>query len=208
MIYAIQTLPLLFFAASAPSLAQPTLCQKEEHTVLYGQVQDDFGLDVSICTSKAGDGERLTVRWQGEGGGDKISCSDEECKGKVGYSRYSSPNLTILTLAWRKGDHVQRLTQTLSRADLDGSVQTETRHSWQPARTAPESALSFPVQTQADALALMELENILENKPWIARLLPVRTDDTRFINSHWDQSTPRAGHRQSTRRRCASQSFP
>lgn len=149
----------------------PTLCEAGEQTVLYGQVQDDFGFDVAVCTVGEEDGQTLTIRWVGEGGGSEISCMSGECDGRIEYSRYTSPNQTILTLAWREDGHVQRITQVLSRADLESPVETETRHSWQPAGLSREDALEYPVETEAGALALMELETMLENKPWTAPLL-------------------------------------
>jgi hypothetical protein len=79
--------------------------------------------------------------------------------------------MTILELAWRDGEHIQRLTQTLDRSDGSSAPFVETAHIWQTAGTPRENALAYPVETTADPLALMDLESILENKPWGAKLL-------------------------------------
>lgn len=166
MILGFETLATTALAATPVPDAPLTLCEANEQTVLYGQVQDDFGLDVAVCVSGAEGNPRLTIRWEGEGGGTSVSCPFRECDGLIEYSRYTSPHLTILKLAWREGDHVQQLTQTLSRSDVQSPAQSETRHSWQPAGVTREEALDYPVETTADALALMELETVLENKDW------------------------------------------
>jgi len=170
----------LIALAGAPTpeeTAPSSLCAESEYTVLAGQVEDDFGFDLAVCVSGEAEDKSLAIRWKGEGGGSSVSCVMRKCDGRIQYSRYTSPTLTILTLAWREGGAgsrdggTQRLTQTLSRADLVQPAQTETRHSWLPAGAQRDEALDCPVVTTAEPLALMELEGLLENKPWTTPLL-------------------------------------
>lgn len=173
MIYALEILAFMSFF-SQPALdgpSTPTLCEDSESTVFFGQVEDDFGLDVAVCLSGENGEHRLTIRWEGEGGGSSVSCAQGNCDGRIEYSRYTSPHLTVLTLAWRDGKHVQWLTQTTGRDDLDEPATGETRHFWQTPGTAREDALDYPVNTNADDLSLMALETILETKPWHRPLL-------------------------------------
>lgn len=157
--------------ASGGQEAAPALCKAGEQTVLYGQVEDDFGLDVAVCTSGAEADKTLTIRWEGEGGGSSVSCAQGDCDGRIEYSRYTSPHLTVLTLAWRDGEHTQWLTQTAGRGDLEEPAKGETRHFWQTPGTAREDAHDYPVNTGVDGLSLMALETILEVKPWHRPLL-------------------------------------
>ncbi len=181
MIYGFETLAVMALASTAtpveapveaPSEASlPTFCEAHETTVLYGQVEDDFGLDVSVCTSGEEGEKTLTIRWEGEGGGSSVSCNQDDCDGQIEYSRYTSPHLTVLTLAWRDGEHTQWLTQTAGRGDMGEAAKGETRHSWQTPGTAREDAADYPVNTKAGGLSLMALETILEAKPWHRPLL-------------------------------------
>ena len=100
-----------------------------------------------------------------------MSCRAQDCEGTIEYSRYTSAHLTILQLAWRKGDSVQRLYQTLERADLDTPAQATTQHSWQPSGLTAEQALTYPVVSDADPLALMQLEAVIEVRSSTAPLL-------------------------------------
>lgn len=170
MVLAISTPP----ATPAPSPLTPsplTLCEAGEDTVLYGQVEDDFGLDVAVCTSQKEGTQMLTIRWEGEGGGSSVSCTSSTCDGRIEYSRYTSPHLTILTLAWRDGEHTQWLTQTAAREDNGAAATFETQHKWQTPGSEREDALEYRVKTTGEALSLMGLEAILEAKPWHKPLL-------------------------------------
>ena len=172
MIHLSISIALLASLAPAPAeTSAPTLCKAGEETVLYGQVKDDFGLDVAVCTLGEEGEKTLSIRWEGEGGGSSVSCTYGDCDGRIEYSRYTSPHLTILTLAWREGEHVQWLTQSAGRGDMDEPSNSETRHYWQTPGIAREDALDYPVATNAGGLSLMVLENILEPKPWHQPLL-------------------------------------
>jgi|GEM_PF-4121780 len=175
MIQALETLAAMALASTvapneAPNEATldtplPTLCKASETTILYGQVEDGFGLDVAVCTSGDEDAKTLTIRWDGEGGGSSVSCAQGNCNGRIEYSRYTSPHLTVLTLAWRDGEHSQWLTQSAGRGDMQEPAKGETRHYWQTPGTRRADAPDYPVKTEAGELSLMTLENILEPKP-------------------------------------------
>jgi hypothetical protein len=177
MIHIPNTIAFLALTA-APVVVVPeadlTLCEAHEQTVFYGQVADDFGLDVAVCTSGDKADQTLTIRWEGEGGGSSVSCAQGDCDGRIEYSRYTSHHLTILTLAWRDGEHTQLLTQTVGRGDVDEPAKGSTSHSWQTPGTEREDALEFPVNTNARELSLMALESALDAKPWHRPLLEVQ----------------------------------
>lgn len=147
----------------------PTLCEAGEQTVLYGQVQDDFGFDVAVCISGDEETPKLTIRWVGEGGGSEISCTSGDCDGRIEYSRYTSPHQTILTLGWMADGNKQILTQQFWRDDLDAQPAFNTTHRWYPEDLSWYTAHlggyeAFPVNTSYDPLALMEVESVLEAK--------------------------------------------
>ena len=174
MIHLLNTIVFLALTTAPVAVAPEadlTLCEAQEKTVFYGQVEDDFGLDVTVCTSGQDMDQTITIRWKGEGGGSSVSCAQGECDGLIEYSRYTSPHLTILTLVWRDGEHTQWLTQTVGRGDMDEPAKGATSHSWQTPGTEREDTLDFPVNTNARELSLMALESILEAKPWHLPLL-------------------------------------
>ena len=159
-------------AGHAPDRAiEPYLCAKTERTAIFGRVQDDLGLDVAVCLSGMGETRTVTIRWSGEGGGDSVSCEPDACDGVIEYSRYTSPHLTILQLAWVKDGNVQRLYQTLERPDPSAPATSQTTHVWEPAGTARGEAEHYPVVTKAQPLALMGLEEFLTPKPATKPLL-------------------------------------
>ncbi len=179
MMMSFSTLAAIAMAATAAEHAPPSLCKMGEQTVISGAVEDDFGLDVSVCVMEThseefpGTTPRITIRWSGEGGGDAVSCIPGHCDGVIEYSRYTSPHLTILQLAWAKNGHVQSLHQTLSRAGWNDPMVATTTHTWLPAGS-PVSDVdesTFPVRTDAMPLALMKLETLLERKSWTEQLL-------------------------------------
>ena len=133
--------------------------------MLYGEVQDDLGLDVAVCLNDEEPQQRLTIRWSGEGGGDAVSCYVKECEGIVEYSRHTSPHLTVLTLTWAKNGSTQKLYQSLSRPTLDMPVVAHTTHIWDVAGAPEGTGESFPVLTQAAPLALMQLDALLGPNP-------------------------------------------
>lgn len=173
MIYAIEFLALVALSAQlAPDEAtMPALCESSESTILHGQVQDNLGLDVAVCLSGDAAGQTLTIRWSGEGGGSKVSCTSGECEGLIEYSRYTSPHLTILQLAWRKDGSIQRLYQTLERSEPDGGETHSTTHSWQGAGAASSDVSTYDVVSDAEPLQLMQLEGVLSPRDWSTPLL-------------------------------------
>ncbi|MEL7188733.1 MAG: hypothetical protein AAGK17_04200 [Pseudomonadota bacterium] len=172
MLNALNILAIMALAgASTPQEAPlPTLCETGEKTILYGQVQDDFGFDVAACLSGEGEDQRLTIRWVGEGGGSDISCTADDCDGRIEYSRFTSPHLTILTLGWIKDGKKQTLIQQFSRDDMDSKPEFSTSHRWYPAelswiRVQAQGHVAYPVRTSNDPLALMAVESILSARP-------------------------------------------
>lgn len=173
MFHALEALAMMAMASAPVPLAQtaPTLCKTGETAVFYGQVRDDFGLDVAVCFSGDKDDQTVTVRWEGEGGGAAVSCRSSECDGHIEYARYTSPHLTILQLAWRKDGSIQRLYQTLERAG-PGEVATHTTsHSWESAGAASSDVCTYEVVSDAEHLQLMRLEEVLSPRDWAAPLL-------------------------------------
>jgi hypothetical protein len=158
-------------ASASDATVQPYFCNQSETAVFFGHVEDDFGLDVAVCLSAGRKARTVTIRWSGEGGGDSLSCVAAQCKGAIEYSRYTSPHLTILQLAWTKDGHVQRLFQTLERSDLSDKAAFKTSHVWEVAGGDPDEAASFPVRTDAAPLALLALSDILPERPWHRPLL-------------------------------------
>ncbi|MEL6529113.1 MAG: hypothetical protein AAFQ27_04075 [Pseudomonadota bacterium] len=174
MPFLLAPLAAVLIATTTGEATPPTLCNANEQTIISGSVQDDFGLDVAVCVSSKAGGQiadekatatHLTIRWSGEGGSDEVSCTPDACEGIIEYSRYTSSHLTILQIAWIKDGNVQRLYQSLCRPHLDGPVMTSTTHSWVAARSSLEAAQHFSVRTNAQPLALMALEKIVEAKP-------------------------------------------
>lgn len=173
MLYALT--PLALMALGGPPIGDETtpsfLCEDSETTVLSAQVQDDLGLDVAVCLSGEAAAQVLTIRWSGEGGGAAVSCRLGECDGRIEYSRYTSSHLTILQLAWRSGDSIQRLYQTLERAGpSEGPTQTTT-HSWQSAGAASSDVSTYELVSDAEPLQLMRLEGVLTPRDWATPLL-------------------------------------
>jgi hypothetical protein len=164
-------LPAVDAPAATDTSVEPYRCKQSETVVFFGNVEDDLGLDVAVCLSGDDKAKRVTIRWSGEGGGDSLSCVAAQCKGAIEYSRYTSPHLTILQLAWTKNGHVQRLFQTLERSDLSDKAAFKTSHVWEVAGGDPDEAASFPVRTDAAPLALLALSDILTEKPWHKPLL-------------------------------------
>lgn len=167
--------PLALLTLGGPSIADGTapsfLCKGSETTVLSGQVQDDLGLDIAVCLSGAADAQTLTIRWSGEGGGAEISCRFGECDGHIEYSRYTSPHLTILQLAWSKDGSIQRLYQTLERSG-PGEIGTHTTtHSWESVGSADLDVSTYEVVSDAEPLQLMRLEGVLSPRDWATPLL-------------------------------------
>ncbi|MEM7666304.1 MAG: hypothetical protein AAF250_10655 [Pseudomonadota bacterium] len=181
MIFSLSPLAAILMAATATETAPASLCKADEETIISGAVEDDFGLDVAVCVSREstqvdpGETTRpfITIRWSGEGGGDAISCIPSQCDGTVEYSRYTSPHLTILQLAWTNGEYEQRLYQELNRSYLDSPVRSVTTHTWthKDASTNTVYVDSYPVRTDASSLALMNLEQWLTPKSWTESLL-------------------------------------
>lgn len=173
MLYALDILTMAALAGiSAPQdTSAPTLCHADEDTVLYGQVQDDLGLDVAVCLSGDEEKRRLTIRWVGEGGGAAVSCDYGECDGIAEYSRYTSTHLTILQLAWRKDDSIQRLYQTLVRASPSEAATHTTSHFWETAGAASSDVTAYEVVSDGEPLQLMQLEGIVPTRDWARPLL-------------------------------------
>ena len=142
------TLAAVLLSAIAPASA----CGANETDVFSGQVEDDLGLDLSVCV--AGDeGEpdaAITIRWSGEGGSDSVSCRAGECEGVIEYARYTRPRFTIVTLAWAKDGAIQRLTQSF---DAQGETpKASVSHIWTSQNADLGSVESFPVRTGASDL--------------------------------------------------------
>nr|WP_298930214.1 hypothetical protein [uncultured Erythrobacter sp.] len=173
MFHALESLAMIAMASASVPLAQtaPTLCKTDETSVFYGQVRDDFGLDVAVCFSGDKNDHTVTVRWEGEGGGAAVSCRSSECDGHIEYSRYTSPHLTILQLAWRKDGSIQRVYQTLERAG-PGEVATHTTsHSWESAGAASSDVTTYKVVSDGEPLQLMRLEGVVPTREWATPLL-------------------------------------
>lgn len=172
MLYPFDILAIIALAGAPASqeATSPTLCENDENTILYGQVQDDFGFDVAVCLSGGEDNQRLTIRWVGEGGGSSVSCSGDDCQGRIEYARYTSPQLTILTLGWIADGKKQMVTQTFSREGMDAEPQTYATHRWYPEEqswieASADGNIAYPMTTQDGPLALMAVEDVLSVKP-------------------------------------------
>jgi len=171
MTFALTTLTAFLMTMPVAETTPQSLCQVGEETIISGAVQDDFGLDIAVCVASSEPGteetpaQRLTIRWEGEGGDDMISCLASECDRVIEYSRYTSPHLTVLQLAWTRNGSVQRLYQTLSREVVGETPRAMTTHSWETASATAGQADSYPVLTNATSMALMDLEAFLTPKP-------------------------------------------
>ena len=187
MTFLLSPLAAIVIASQPVDTAPPSLCEPGEASIINGTVEDNFGLDVAVCVSESANEDdqsppRISIRWSGEGGGDVVSCIPSQCNGVIEYSRYSSPNLTILQLAWTKGGHVHRLYQTLDRSNLDKPAHGSTTHSWTHTDTSTGTVYtdSFPMRTNAAPLAMMTLERWLTPKSWTEPLLsPICDGDGR-----------------------------
>ena len=165
MTFALSFIVPILMASPAPQPTFQSLCEAGEDQVFNGAVEDDLGLDVAVCLGGSTPTKRLTIRWVGEGGSDAVSCLSNQCDGVIEYSRYTSAHLTILRLGWFKNGSEQWLCQTFSRANIEGSPQILTTHSWRPEGALKEDIDSFPVRTHAAELSLMVLESVLEPTP-------------------------------------------
>lgn len=173
MTVAILTLPIALMLAPADPIVTSDMCGPNEKEVFSGAVEDDFGLDVAVCLSgdASQEARQLTIRWQGEGGGDEVTCEALHCDGVIEYSRYTRPRLTIVQLAWTKGAAVQKIYQTLDATDSARPPQQTTQHSWVSVGSDPATAETYPVMTDHGELALMALEGVLPARDWSKPLL-------------------------------------
>lgn len=135
-------------------------CKPGEEQVFSGEVQDDFGLSITVCHvggGEAGD-ERLTVHYSGEGGGNTVSCVRTQCTGVIEFSHYVRPRFTIVTLIWRDKNGEQKLIETFDAQEEGSEPVHILSHIWLP-RSQPSQVVEpqvYPVTSSSKPLSLLK----------------------------------------------------
>jgi hypothetical protein len=136
-------------------------CRSGETTVFAGEVQDDFGLGITVCMSN----ETLTVRYSGEGDPQVVSCRIGECAGIIDFDHYVRYRLTIITLVWRDKNGEMTLTESFDAQNIGEEPVHIITSTWSPpeARLADLQPDEYPVIAQTPPLSLMALS--YRNRP-------------------------------------------
>lgn len=157
-------------APASAEAAVPSLCEDGETTVFSGDVEDDFGLGLSVCVVQgSSEGQtRITVRTSGEGGGSTTSCMADACDGVIGLQHYRRPRMTILKLEWMDNGSFNRLTETFDAEVPEAPPIDEVTYHWASARMLAEGTapLADPVTTRTEALSLLKLASYLPARDW------------------------------------------
>lgn len=148
-------------AATAATIENRLPCQDEEELIFAGEVEDDFGLSITVCRAGRGNPqlERLTVHYSGEGGGSSVSCLLKDCGEKIEFSHYVRPRFTILSLTWRDNNGEQKLVETFDAEDQNEEPYHSVRHSWIPTHDKDDNleSVSYSVDASTKPLSLLSI---------------------------------------------------
>ncbi len=157
-------------AEASTTLGNAIDCEAGEELVFAGDVEDDFGLSVTVCLKSGADPHEptVTIIYSGEGGTRSVSCKSSECSGVIDFTHYVRPRFTILTLTWRDENGEQRLVETFDAQALDSNPVKSVSHSWAPPpmlgqtnQNQNEPPQIYQVVPQTQPLAMLRLDGIL-----------------------------------------------
>lgn len=164
----LDVMPAIDLPASGPNddtLPLATLCKANETSVFSGDVQDDFGLTISICLdSQATDGSQvISVRSEGEGGGTVVSCETHLCDGIIEFEHYRRYRFTQLTLSWFHDGSQQILSESFNAEDSSAPPVHSVLHNWSTtdARVQGLTPDTYPVLPSTKPLSLLRLESVM-----------------------------------------------
>ncbi|MEL7199625.1 MAG: hypothetical protein AAGL10_15040 [Pseudomonadota bacterium] len=158
--------PAMFLTAASPI---ESLCQEGEEAAFSGDIQDDFGLTISVCIApveeggNAGSDPTISIRSRGEGGGNVLSCQASECDGVIEFQHYRRARFTELTLKWYQNGSEQVLIETFDAQYPDGEPHHSISHTWQT-KEATELGLDatpYPVTAKTAPLSMLALDSHL-----------------------------------------------
>ncbi len=167
--------PPAMFLTSAPAPeeeAQPdlrSLCEAEQKTLFSGTVEDDFGLDVSICVTPDTDVEpgqedpMISAVWSGEGGTARVSCKASECDGVIDYKRYTRPRFTEHSVSWEVSGQSHTIIEVHNAEDSSKDPVVSATYVWKSdaMEATGEEALRDPITVHTKPLAMLELSSVL-----------------------------------------------
>lgn len=157
--------PAMFLTAGDP--APQSLCEAGEKVMFSGNVQDDFGLGLSVCVmpGKGDAPATITIRSEGEGGGTVVQCLATECGGVIDMTQYTRPRFTVLTLEWMDNGHWNKLTESYdaeSTPDNQGVSVVSFQWASEDMLEAGTEPLDDPVQAFTKPLSMLELTSYLD----------------------------------------------
>ena len=155
--------PAMFLTAASPI---ETLCEEGEEAAFSGDVQDGFGLTLSVCIAPveaggdAGNEPIISIRSEGEGGGTVLSCAASECRGIIEFGHYRRARFTELTLKWYQNGSEQVLIESFDAQDPDAPASHSITHSWQTKEGAELDLeeTPYPVIAKTEALSMLALD--------------------------------------------------
>lgn len=167
--------PAMFLtAAPAPETeeAKPdlrSLCDAGDTTLFAGSVEDDFGLDVSICVTPDMEAEPgqddpiITAAWSGEGGTARTSCKASECEGVIDYTRYTRPRFTEHSVSWEAFGQSHSIIETHNAEDTTKEPVVTATYVWKSdaMEATGEEALRDPITMRTEPLTMLELSSHL-----------------------------------------------
>ncbi len=162
--------PATHVAETSTTLGNAVDCKADEELVFAGDVEDDFGLSITVCLMPGTDPHEptVTIIYSGEGGTRSVSCKPSECSGFIDFTHYVRPRFTILALTWRDENGEQRLVETFDAQALDSDPIHSVSHSWatppmqgQTDGNQDEPPLSYQVVPQTQPLSMLRLDGIL-----------------------------------------------
>lgn len=144
-------------------------CPADQKRVFAGEVEDDFGLSLTVCLSSADYAaeRRITIRYSGEGGGGDVSCQPAQCADIVKFNHYVRPRFSILTLEWRDQNGLQKIVETFDAQSLGSEPTHIVSHSWTPIDSAngddstKDQLQSYLVAPCTQPLALLALDPVI-----------------------------------------------
>ena len=168
--------PPLAESEPAPASDVASLCQAGEKTVFSGNVQDDFGLGISVCVDANGsDGATtISIRSEGEGGGTVVSCKAGQCEGVIGMQHYTRYRVTMLTLEWMDRGQFNRIVESFNAEDPKAEPAVSVTSEWASVEMIADGtpALEYPVVVFTEPLSLMDIADILPAADWPEPALP------------------------------------
>ncbi len=153
--------------AAKPDLR--SLCDAGDKTLFSGSVEDDFGLDVSICvtpdkdTEPGQDDPTITAVWSGEGGTARTSCKASECEGVIDYTRYTRPRFTEHSVSWEAFGQSHSIIETHNAEDTAKEPVVTATYVWKSdaMEATGEEALRDPITMRTEPLTMLELSSHL-----------------------------------------------